>query len=219
MCLVITDKVCVSLLLTVSVHRSSDQSGGLSASNERASWYKRSLQLWNQDEMVSDSVTVVENCLSDLPTPSSNLEFISFNHSRNLEMSYCQKRTLAMGEHELISIHEAMNRSKRLRAASHIVKITGRYYIPGMRHALSNLTHEHQIIHMNGYAGGCQLMGCRIDACPKLWKCPYERFAHCEATVKVRMHKYLPSKRYMLPRLHTAYTLAGSSGHPVDSLP
>lgn len=216
MCLYISQNVCILLMLTLSNRRTSNQKAGLYDRLQRKLWYKRSLHLWNQDDTIRDHVVVVENSNGHYDVPY--LEFLKFNHSRYHEKKYCTHPTQAMGEHELISIHEGMSNSKRIKGTTHVIKITGRYYIPGLAHVMRNISHTHEIIHMYGYAGGCQIMGCRIDVCPSLWKCPYERFSHCEATIKMRMQKHEVTHRFELPKLHTAYTISGSAGKPVTVL-
>lgn len=219
MCLLVSDKVCIAVILTVSTIRSSDQNGGLSNTSERQSWYERSLNLWNQDNTIRDHIVVVENSNMKNYPAASHLEFIRFKHSVAYEKKHCNRPTKAMGEHELISILEGMSKAKRIKGATHIVKITGRYYIPGIAHLLKNVSNSDKIVHMNGYAGGCQVMGCRIDACPYLWKCPYDRFSHCEATVKKRMQTFPTEHRFELPLLHTAYTMSGTARKPIVHLP
>ena len=216
MCLHISQNVCVVLMLTLSTKRTSNQQDGLSDTQSRKLWYERSLELWNQDNTIRNHVIVIEN--SDTHYEMPYLEFINFKHSKYDEQKYCSKRTHTMGEHELISVHKGMSNAKRMKGATHVIKITGRYYIPGFAHMIQNLSDTHEIIHMYGYAGGCQVMGCRIDVCPSLWKCPYERFSHCEATVKIRMQKHEMAHRFELPNLHTAYTISGSAGQPVTML-
>ena len=217
MCLHISPNVCVIIILTLSTNRTSNQKGGLQEATSRQLWYERSLNLWNQDNTIRDHVIVIEN--SDKHYDVPHLEFINFKHSVDRERKYCSRPTRSMGEHELISIHEAMSKAKRIAGATHVIKITGRYYIPGLAHAMQNLSETHEVIHMHGYAGGCQIMGCRIDACSSLWKCPYERFSHCEATVKLRMQTHKSVHRFEFPKLHTAYTLGGSGGNEVTKLP
>ena len=218
MCLRISTDVCVAIVLTVAAQRTSDQKGGLNDAKDRIFWYRNSLHLWNQDHTIRDHVTVVENSmLFDHHEP--HLETIRYQHSQTYEMKHCGHPTKAMGEHELIAVHEAMERSTRIAHATHVVKITGRYFIPGFADAIRNLTSSDEIIHMHGHAGGCQVMGCRVDVCASLWRCPYDRFSHCEATVKHRMHNHSLERRFELPELHTAYTIAGSSGKGVWALP
>ena len=216
MCVFGSTNACIIIILTLSKRRTSNQQGGLQDSAQRELWYQRSLNLWNQDDTIRDHVVAVENSDGHYDVP--NLELIKFNHSRHHENKFCTRPTRAMGEHELISLHQGLASAKRMQGASHVLKITGRYYIPGIAHMLRNISHAHEIIHMHGYAGGCQIMGCRLDACRALWKCPYERYSHCEATIRTRMHAYDASRRFELPRLHTAYTISGSAGTPVTEL-
>lgn len=215
MCKVI-GRACVAILLTTATKQTADVSRGLRNTTERMLWYERSLSLWNQDIESRNAVVVVQN--SPPFSTYEHLEMISFVHTKREENKYCGHPTRAMGEHEIISIHVALNKSKILKNATHVIKITGRYYIPSIFNFL-NVLPETKIIHMNGFAGGCQIMGCRQDVCPQLWKCPYEKYNHCEATIKHRMHAYSSHERYSLPVLHTAFTMSGSGNQPVSHLP
>ena len=216
MCLHISPNVCLVIILTLASHRTSNQKGGLSEQSSRQLWYDRSLNLWNQDSTIRDHIVVIENSNQQYDIP--HLELINFNHSVHYENKHCSRPTRAIGEHELISIHEGMSRAKRMAGATHVIKITGRYYIPGFAHVMQNLSETHEIVHMHGYVGGCQIMGCRRDVCSSLWKCPYERYSHCEATVKHRMQTHEKAHCYELPLLHTAYTFRGSDSKEATTL-
>ena len=224
MCIPIGKNVCVAVVLTFSNTRSSAQKRGLSDPVERRLWNERSLRLWDQDDSIRDHIIAVENSNSSFFSSNAHLhlehlEGLAFTHSRAYEHRHCGKPTSAMGEHELVSLHEAISRSTRMRNATHIIKVTGRYYMPGFAHILRGIAATDRIIHMQGYPGGCQVMGCRLDACRALWKCPYERYSNCEATIKHRMQRYPPTRRFELPQLQVAFTRAGSSGEPVTNLP
>jgi hypothetical protein len=154
MCLKISQNVCVAIILTVARNRTSDQKGGLNNTNNRRFWYENSLRLWNQDHTIRDHITVVENSLESESGSHSQLEVINFPHSSTYELKHCGRLTRAMGEHELISLHEGISRSTRTVNATHIIKITGRYYIPGFANTIRNIKDTDRIIHMHGYAGG-----------------------------------------------------------------
>jgi len=207
---------CVAILLTISANRTVFNKHGLSNTEERNKWYTRSLNLWNQDPSVKGSIVMVQNSRPFLYY--KNIESIFFNHSKVHEIKQCGKPTNYMGEHELVSIHTAMGNSRVLKNATHIIKITGRYYIPGILTYIS-LLHSTKIIHLHGFAGGCQIMDCRKDVCKQLWRCPYTHYSNCEATIKRRMHKFSKSEKLELPSLYTAYTLTGSGGVAVSRLP
>jgi hypothetical protein len=219
MCILISRDVCVVVILTMATKRTSDQIKGLSVTSQREFWYNHSLNLWNQDDTIRNHLIAVENSGAKFGSRRNYLEVIGFQHNPTYEIKHCKHRTKKMGEHELISLHEAMHRAKRMRNATHVLKVTGRYYIPGLVNLLRGISPEHEIIHMHGYAGGCEVMGCRVDICPKLWACPYERFSNCEATIKTRMQKRRTASRFELPQMHTAYTLTGTGARPVASLP
>ena len=216
MCKVI-GQACVAILLTMSTKRTAPNlRGGMDNATDRMLWYKRSLNLWNQDKNSKNAVVVVQN--SPPFKEYENIETIQFQHSKSDELKFCGEYTDEMGEHELISIHKALQTSKILKNATHVIKITGRYFIPSA-FSFFHVLNTTKIIHMNGFAGGCQIMGCRKDVCAHLWRCPYKNNHHCEATIKYRMHKYSESERFALPILHTAYTLTGSGNAAVTHLP
>ena len=230
-CLRIND-ACIVILLTASPVRTTQfqqpRNRGMYSITERVSWYRRSLAQWNLD-VVANAVVVVSSAHAAIGGscgPSlgllSNLELIAFEHSQSLERFFCRRPTRKMGEHELIAVGVAMRESRRInaRSTSHVLKLTGRYYVPGIATHLRGLRRSTSIIRQGGTLGKCEAMGCmRGRICRYLFRCPYENSGHCEATQRRRMNtSSLTGSTLQLPWMQVMQTFTGSGKVPIFEL-
>jgi hypothetical protein len=179
MCMRITTggagEVCIAIVLTVSVTRTAVRQVCTecdSGMEERRQWFSRSLHLWQQDRRQRDAVVIAENHDPPetlLPNRSyaqeyPNLELVAFKHNKTVAIELCERETPFVGEHELIALNVARQRSQRIRNATHVVMISGRYYIPSLLDMIAErLTRSTDIITMAtvGMGAGCSIMGCR----------------------------------------------------------
>ena len=197
---------------------------------ERLAWYRRSLAQWNADSTSAAATVVVTSGRTAVGGPCgpalgelTHLEVIAFEHSLQLERRFCGLNgTSRMGEHELVSIGVAMRHSRRInsRRATHVLKLTGRYYVPGLATHLRGLRSGTALIRQGGRLGQCMTFGCkRGEVCRFLFGCPYEYYGHCEATQKRRMNtSMLRRSTLQLPWLPVQFTVTGSGKQPVAEL-
>ena len=232
-CIQLSDSVCVSILLTLSVTRTILQPNAkleaqsLRARSTRLHLYRSSLQLWNADTSQRHAVVAVENSGDEWPQPSlyPHIEFLRFRMGAALQKDACGNNLAAsLGEHELVSLYVAMRSSVRIQSArtTHVLKLTGRYYMPGLSGHLAGLSPSHMIVRQGTPSGArCEAMGCRRGAaCDYLWRCPYKNNHHCEATIRYRMRigsAITPTKTgseifQLPPSMPIAPTLTGTGG-------
>lgn len=231
-CLQIND-ACVVLLLTVSPVRTTQylqpKTQGIQDIDQRLAWYRRSLAQWNSDDATAHAVVVVSSARDAIGGPCgpelgrlTRLELVAFEHSRPLEQRYCGNVTEFMGEHELVAIAVAMRHSKRINAhrTTHVLKLTGRYYVPHLPSHLRLLHRGTQVIRQGGRIGQCMVMGCkRGSVCRQLWACPYEWFGHCEATQARRMNaSRFAQTSLLLPWMPVLYTATGTGNEAVAEI-
>ena len=231
-CLQVND-ACVALLLTVSPVRTTQylqpKTQGMQSVDKRLRYYRRSLAQWNADDATVHAVVVVSSGRDTVGGPCgpelgqlSRLELVTFEHSRQLEQRYCGNVTEFMGEHELVAIAVAMRHSKRINArrTTHVLKLTGRYYVPRLPAHLRLLHRGTDVIRQGGRIGQCMVMGCkRGSVCRQLWECPYEFFGHCEATQARRMNESrFDQTSLLLPWMPVLYTATGSGNEAVAEI-
>lgn len=197
---------------------------------ERMAWYRRSLAQWNADSTSATATVVVTSGRAAIGGPCgpalgqlTHLELIAFEHSLQLERRFCgQNGTRKMGEHELVSIGVAMRHSRRInsRRTTHVLKLTGRYYVPSLTTHLRGLRRSTALIRQGGRLGQCMAFGCmRGRVCSFIFGCPYEYYGHCEATQKRRMNvTVLQRSTLQLPWMPVQFTITGSGKHPVAEL-
>ena len=244
-CLTVND-ACVAILLTTAVNRTTrsakEVKKGLTDAAERLVWYERSLRLWEADVYQRHAIVVVDNSVGALLRAAErypHLETINFNHTRQEERRHCGHKASAMGEQELVSIGHAMRTSSRINnpRTTHILKITGRYYAPGLAEHLKGLTRVHALIRQGSTSGvGCEALGCKLGPpglqpslprgfCSYAFRCPYAKDGNCEATQRYRFRLTNPLLRkannysiYTLPNLPVAFTQTGTNAFSRDTI-
>jgi len=115
-----------------------------SDSNERLSLYLKSILQWL--EKTKFTIIVVENSGYSFPELSkekemykNRFEVISFIEANEPDAQYLKKLT-SKGASEIFAINYAYKRVEKLKNATFIIKITGRYYIPELESYLE--THQ-----------------------------------------------------------------------------
>lgn len=248
---------CVVLLLTTAVQRSFHNHVGMRNSSVRQMWYKKSLDMWHGDTAWRNALVVVENGgFDEWNKEYPSFEVLTFVHSRAQQRIFCDNNSVidgrspyAGGHHELVSIRYAFRYSVRLTAAAttHVLKLTGRYYVPAMdSHLLAaNLTHRTASIRQAPTplaAMPCETFGCRLrtfagkhqsaspkiaeawspqgwTVCDMMFRCPYAK-VQCEAQMKYRIMRkeMLQPHQAILPRMPVMPTVRGTTNMPVDEL-
>lgn len=237
---------CVVVLLTTAVRRTFRHSAGMSDSDVRMTWYRKSLGQWHGDTEWRHALVVVEpggydKWNADYP----HFEFVTFVRTDDLEKGFCHGTVanptaqFTSGQHELVSIGYAIRHSQRINAAatSHVLKLTGRYYVPAMATHLwaANLTRASSTIRqapgtsdMPGQMP-CEAVGCRLrtplapdknrSICDLTFACPYYK-GQCEAQMKYRLrrHELMHPHQAILPRMPVTHTVRGTTNIPVDLL-
>jgi hypothetical protein len=237
---------CVVVLLTTAVQRTFRHSAGMSDTAVRREWYQKSLARWHSDGEWRHAVVVVEGSgFDEWNDDYPHLEFITFVRTDALERAFCNnvvaspKHQFTSGQHELVSIGYAFRHSTRINAAAttHVLKLTGRYYVPAMAvhlHA-ANLTRASSSIRQAAGTSDmpgqmpCEAFGCRLrtrlrreqnrTVCDLTFACPYYK-VQCEAQMKYRMRRkeLMEPHQATLPRMPVVRTIRGTTNIPVDVL-
>jgi len=149
----------VTIILTTTVFPDLKKLIFQSNPAERIATYVKSFAQWIQ--MTNFRIVIVENTgyefqeIQSMTTNSDRIEFISLNN--NLLESYSK------GETELISINYAFTHSKLLQNSDFIVKITGRFFVPGLVEYLRNIDVT-QFEALRQFEGDrCEMVGARKD--------------------------------------------------------
>ena len=149
-----TWKISIILTSTVDVFNNID-SCVQTDRNDRINTYKKSVLQWL--EKTSFHIIIVENSGYDFPELDAEkekykdrFEVISFKEAELEEADYLRDKN-SKGEHELFEIQYAYKNSKFIQKSSFIIKVTGRFFIPGFEEYLKevninkyNILSQHQ---------------------------------------------------------------------------
>ena len=130
----------VAVILTMTVHVTKHTAFQVDA-NARVNAYLKSIRSWLK--YTNFIIVVVENSgykfeeLNEvLNSYKDRLEIISFTESQE-NYSEFQMHLQSKGGLEINSIHHAYNVSKFLKNSSFIIKITGRFFVPGFENFIN----------------------------------------------------------------------------------
>ena len=180
------------LTCTVTVHRDIAQLVQTDAV-ARATNYADSLRRWLRESTLP--VVVVEN--SGYTWPEVRAEHAADLASGRLELhatdpqaatwehphplTAAQRAALrtckSKGFHECASVQYALAHSRLVRAASHIVKVTGRYFAPQLEAVLR--AHHDAVWVQQRDPARCEIVGCAVERAHQLFAYP-PRYAHVE---------------------------------------
>ena len=134
---------------------------------ERIATYTKSLSQWLEKTKLR--IVVIENTGHSFPEweewkekYSDRLEVLSFRES-DLEEAEYLKGNKSKGASEIFAINYAHSHSKWIRDVYFLIKITGRFFIPGLESYLENIPlDQYDVLKQNNILY-CQLMGVRLS--------------------------------------------------------
>jgi hypothetical protein len=188
----------------------------------RKNIYIKSIRLWLKN--TTKPIIIVDNngyqfpeLKNDYELHKNRFEIISFKENEINRNDYeLLKKNTSKGYHEMYAIRYAIDRSNLLKKddkISHIIKITGRYYIPNFDKYINkfDLSQIKYIRQNNPY--NCEIIGCRLDLIDYLFNLNYIETFHKDYVEQIYKDKIRPflSKSLILPRLKIQPTLNGSS--------
>jgi hypothetical protein len=154
-------KWCILLTTTVNVHNIN--AIHQKKKEERIKTYLTSIRQWLLTDL---PIVVVENSGYTFPElKGTRVEVITFNSEKDTEFNHFFSTLLKSkdkGIYELRSIRYACEHSKIIKHCTHMMKVTGRYYIPSLDCILKKLPYKTKAVRQhNSYQ--CEVLGCRKD--------------------------------------------------------
>jgi len=156
-------KPCI--FLTTTVNFDSDISYlHQTKQKERIDTYLKSINQWIHTTL---PIVVVENSGYTFPITSPNMEMISFNSK---DYDYSKHQMDSKGVHEAFSVLYALHHSKLLKKCSHVIKVTGRYFIP-FESLIRSIPYSCKAIRQHDH-GRCEIIGCKKSIVKDIFKLP-----------------------------------------------
>ncbi len=183
-------KWCVLLTTTVNVNNkniliSQDKK------EDRISTYLKSIRQWIMTDL---PIVVVENSGYTFPElKNTRVEVITFKGDTPEFKKFLNKfGYVEKGIHELHSIRYACKSSNLIKKCTHIMKITGRYFIPSLEKIMNGFPYRTKAVRQHN-PKKCELIGCRKDMIPYIFD--YILFdgnkinSHIESVYRYRISK------------------------------
>jgi hypothetical protein len=180
--------------------------------------YRTAVNYWLRYTRLA--VVVVENSGSvdlgrefDVPARRrGDFEFICFTEPRELV------GVTSKGQHELYAVNEARRRSRLLRNAVFVVKVTGRYYVPRLERALTAGLVSGGVQAVRQFDGDrCEIVGCAPAQFDAIFAYPSDT-DHVETTYTARVGRLPKDRVLVLPPLDVPATRNGGWDSPVTEL-
>ena len=153
----------ITIILTSTVHVTSNTAFQVDK-QDRINCYVKSVKSWLNNTKFN--IVLVENSGYSFPELSNELdkfsgrfEIISFINDFPDSLKFLGS---SKGGLELFSIHYAFEKSHRIRHSLYIIKITGRYFVPGLEKYLSTLNLHAVTALAQHNEGRCELVGSHI---------------------------------------------------------
>jgi len=204
-------KPCILLTMTVNVDR---EISYLHQTNqqERIDIYLKSIQQWIKTTL---PIVIVENSGYTFSIKSPNVEMISFNSK---DYDYGKHQMESKGVHEAFAVLYALHHSKFLKKCSHMIKVTGRYFIP-FESLIRSIPYSCNAIRQND-PERCEIIGCKKSCIKDLFKLPMKignkLESHVERVYQDRIHQL--TNVFTLPILKIKPTKRGGKDETYTSL-
>jgi len=133
---------------------------------ERLQLYIKSVLQWLNDTnfnivLVENSGYSFEELESEKKKYSERFEIISYKEDQLTQASYL-KNDISKGNSELFSLYYAYHNSKIISNSIFVIKVTGRFFIPGLEEYLSNYDLNNYDCLTQNNRGRCEMVGSHI---------------------------------------------------------
>jgi hypothetical protein len=201
----VNNDICILLTTTVSVKKDM-KFVAQSDKDERVQTYLKAIRKWLQNTeykvvVVENSGYTFEELGKEKIKYKDRFEVITFTEE-TLKGAEYMKEITNKGDHEVFAIQYAYEHSKLLHDSDFIIKITGRYYVPGLQPYLQRIYLKQYHAISQSDSGRCELIGCSNEAFPMMFDLNMEDAngynAHAESVYKYRMTKKIESKELLV---------------------
>jgi len=226
----LSEKRDVSILLTStirinpSVHWLAQRD-----SEERKNIYLKSIKQWLEN--TSLDICLVENSGYTFPELDEykekykeRFDIISYDE-KTLPESHHLKTSTSKGQCELFALNYAFNHSKRLGSSKFVIKITGRYYIPGLEQFLSEVDYTNKYALQQNNSARCEMVGAHRDYFktifnPRMTTPDGNTFMpHMESYIQYQMgHSLKEHNRITCPVFPIEETIGGGEKQTFDTI-
>jgi tetratricopeptide (TPR) repeat protein len=156
----------ISIILTSTVNVNTKDSYFLTESSERVNQYIKSVRSWLENTkynivLVENSGYAFEELSEEVKKYRGRFEILSFSMNEAPEFILGSRDK---GLHELFSINYALNNS-RLANSDFVIKVTGRYYIPGFQGYTNTFNlglYDAIVQNRHGSNSRCEMIGCQL---------------------------------------------------------
>lgn len=152
-----------AILLTTTVHVHDINHIYQTNKEERLQTYLASIHQWLLTDL---PIVVVENSGYTFPElKGTRVEVITFKNEEDKVFHSFLKSLIQLkgkGLYEIRSIRYACEHSHILKSCTHIMKVTGRYFIPSLQGILQSLPASTKAVRQHN-ASQCEVLGCRKD--------------------------------------------------------
>jgi hypothetical protein len=157
----------ISIILTSTVNVNTKDSYFLTDSSKRLKQYIKSVRAWLENTkytiiLVENSGYTFQELSKEVEKYRERFEILSFNGMDAAPEFILRSKD--KGLHELFSINYVLNNS-RLLNSDFVIKVTGRYYIPGFQEYTNTFNLDiYDSIVQNGYTSNsrCEMIGCHV---------------------------------------------------------
>ena len=203
----------VSILLTTTVNTKKDMKFMFqNNTNERVQQYIKTIKQWLTKTdykvvVVENSGYTFEELNREKQVYKDRFEVITFNEETAKGAEYL-KAIKNKGDHELFAIQYAYSNSRLLHSSDHIIKVTGRYFIPGLESYLSRMYLEPYMAIRQMNIDRCELIGSRKDVFNTIFNLEMldqtgKYNPHAEDVYKYRMHTLIDQQKVLVLPLFT----------------
>lgn len=198
----------VSILLTTTVNIKKDMKFIFqNNTNERLDQYIKTIKQWLTKTdykvvVVENSGYTFEELNREKQLYKDRFEVITFNEETAKGAEYL-KAIKNKGDHEVFAINYAYTHSTMLRTSDHIIKVTGRYFIPGLESYLSRIHLEPYMAIRQMNIHRCELIGSRKDVFTTLFNLEMldktgKYNPHAEDVYTHRMHNLIDQQKVLV---------------------
>jgi hypothetical protein len=210
--------VTIILTTTVNVDTKIDNVAQ-NQSDIRKGYYLKAVRNWLKNTELN--IVIVENSgytypelATEITEYASRFEIISFKESEQADEAYLVDYH-DKGAHEFYAIDYAIKHSKLAKQSNFIVKITGRYYIPGFENFIKDVPLENYLALRQSNGNRCEMVGSHMNYTSTFFNPDMggDTGVYAEALYAARIGQIPDEKVLVCPVFEIEETLQGSNNN------